>query len=83
MQSTESVETLNRVLHYLEQAGLEISRDVEKEVVKTIIGALERNEDDLFGTVIGIVANRFQLASPQPPPSAPPIERGSIGYGDY
>ncbi|TDT41715.1 hypothetical protein DES49_1817 [Halospina denitrificans] len=83
MRAARSVDTLERVLAYMEESGIPITREVEKEVVKTIIGALERNEDDLFETVMTTVANRFSLASPHQPPPTPPIKRGSIGYGDY
>jgi|AntDeeMetagen192_2_1112575.scaffolds.fasta_scaffold01780_4 chromosomal replication initiation ATPase DnaA len=83
MRAARSVDTLERVLAYLEESGLPITREVEKEVVKTIVGALERDEDDLFETVMVTVANRFSVTPPQAPPASPPINRRSISYGDY
>lgn len=82
MAHTLGEHALARVLEYIAGTGVELTDAHTLIALQLVEEGLQSGQQDLLAWVMGEVPQRFEL-SPQPlPPVAPPIVRGSIGYGD-
>jgi hypothetical protein len=83
MAHTECEQVLGRVLAYVSGTGLAISREVAIVALKLVEDALSQDPGtDLYAYVMERLPLQFVLPSVGLPPLSPPIQRGSIGYGD-
>lgn len=81
--SSQSEQALHRVMRYLEMADISITPHVEKQVLALITQALESHPDNLLPECMRRLPRFFDLPKHPAPCQAPPIHRGSLGYGDY
>lgn len=78
-----SEQALHRVLRYLQMAGVPITSEVEKRALALVAQALESDPANPLPTCMAQLAQSFTLPGQVPPRLAPPLNRGSLGYGDY
>jgi hypothetical protein len=71
---------LARASAYLAAAGLPPTRDNTRRLLLLLQDALD--QADPLGWVIAELPRRFGLRPPEVPVAAPPLRRGSIGYGN-
>lgn len=81
MQPIRAEIALARVLAYLQWRGVDIDAQVERQALSIVAEALEADAPDLFQACMERVKERFELSLTVVPVPAPPICRGSIGYG--
>ncbi len=81
MAQSLAEQTLSRVCNYLSAMGVELTRDVTMQALKLIEAGLAEKQDDLFHFVMTRVHEHFTLQSVSLPTTAPPITRGSMGFG--
>jgi hypothetical protein len=82
-QTTQCEQVLGRVLAYLSGTGMPLSRELSVVALKLVEEALEREEtQDVYAYIMDRLPQQFALPQLQLPPLAPPVNRGSIGYGD-
>lgn len=82
MSKTECEHALSRVLAYLSLLGMPLSRELSVVALKLVEEALNSDEEDIFEYVMKQLPQRFSLPPLSLPKTAPPIHRGSIGYGE-
>ncbi|MFA5495932.1 MAG: hypothetical protein WC247_14275 [Porticoccaceae bacterium] len=80
MRATTTEITLRRVLAWLRWSGLDITPQLQRQVLQAMTDALADNPPDLFGACLGRLAADTGLP---PRATAPALSRGSIAYGDY
>ena len=83
MQPIRAEVALARVLAYLQWTGVEIDAAIERQALGIVAEALEADAPDFFLACMEMVRDRFELHPAAVPTSAPPINRGSIGYGQH
>lgn len=83
MQPIRAEVALARVLAYLQWSGVRIDTNVEQQALGIIAEALEADAPDFFQTCMHMTEERFELSHAATPVPAPPIERGSLGYGNH
>lgn len=83
MSKTECEHALSRVLAYLSLLGMPTTRELSVVALKLVEEALESQEPDIFQYVMTLLPQRFALPPLSLPRTAPPIHRGSIGYGEH
>lgn len=90
MRAALSEVALRRVLAWLRWAGQELTPDLERAALQAMADSVAEGSADLFGTCMQRLQDSGELASADPAgrpiPAAsvvPPLQRGSIGYGDY
>lgn len=83
MIKTDAEHALSRVLAYLSLLGMPVNRDLEIVALKLVEEALISEEADIFQYVMKLLPQRFSLPPLSLPRTAPPIRRGSIGYGEH
>ncbi|MFZ5602328.1 MAG: hypothetical protein ACOY7J_07745 [Pseudomonadota bacterium] len=83
MGQTQCEQILSRVLAYLSSLGMPVTRDVSMSALRLVEEALaQEDEQDLYAWIMARLPQQFTLPQLELPPLAPPINRGSIGYGD-
>lgn len=60
-----------------------ITVDVEKQALALVTQALAADPADTLAASMGLIPLYFELPSHSVPRQAPPLQRGSLGYGDY
>ncbi|WP_193074050.1 hypothetical protein [Pseudomonas sp. FME51] len=93
MRATVSEVALRRVLAWLRWAGQELTPDLERAALQAMADSVAEGSADLFGACMQHLQDSGELASADrgattgrhnpTAPVAPPLRRGSIGYGDY
>ncbi|QIB51068.1 hypothetical protein [Pseudomonas sp. OIL-1] len=83
MQPIRAEIALARVLAYLQWTGVNIDAGVERQALRIVAEALEADAPDFFQACMEMVKERFELLPAGVPVPAPPICRGSIGYGTH
>ncbi len=83
MSKTDCEHALSRVLAYLALLGMPATRELSVVALKLVQEALESEEPDIFQYVMTQLPQRFSLPPLSLPRIAPPINRGSIGYGEH
>lgn len=73
---------LSRVNAYLEAFGLVLTREQSLLVLKLVEDALTQQDQDPMAFAMSELPRRFQLPTIPLPSAFPPLERGSIGYGN-
>lgn len=74
---------LSRVLGYLRMSGMKITPAVERQALAVVMEALDQGPDEPFGASMALARERFHLGFEVAVAPAPPIRRGSIGYGAH
>lgn len=74
---------LSRVLAYLAALGMPLTRELSIVALKLVEEALSSEDEDVFVYVMTQLPQRFHLPPLSLPKTAPPIHRGSIGYGEH
>lgn len=76
-------------MHYLTSAGVTPTPDVMREALVMITEVLEEaspigtpDSTALIAEAMNRLPARFSLPDPLLPPASPPLERGSIYYGE-
>jgi hypothetical protein len=82
MAHTLGEHALARVLQYIAGTGAELTDAHTLIALQLVEEGLQSGQQDLMAWVMGELPRRFDLSQRQLPPVAPPIVRGSIGYGD-
>ncbi|NPU94483.1 MAG: hypothetical protein HPY82_21440 [Gammaproteobacteria bacterium] len=83
MSQTQCEQILSRVLAYLSSLGMPVTREVSMAALRLVEEALSQEDfPDLYAWVMARLPQQFALPQLELPPLAPPINRGSIGYGD-
>lgn len=82
MGQTHCEQVLSRVLAYLAGMGMPVTREVSMMALQLVNEALAQDEQDLYAWVMERLPRQFTLPALELPPLAPPVNRGSIGYGD-
>ena len=83
MGQTQCEQILSRVLAYLNSMGMPVTRDVSMAALRLVEEALAQDDDqDLYAWVMARLPQQFSLPQLELPPLAPPVNRGSIGYGE-
>lgn len=93
MRAAVSEVALRRVLAWLRWAGRDLTPDLERAALQAMADSVAEDSADLFGACMQRLQANGELAAadrltaignPYPAaPVAPPLRRGSIGYGDY
>ncbi|SDR78579.1 hypothetical protein SAMN05216198_0408 [Halopseudomonas litoralis] len=93
MRATVSEVALGRVLAWLRWAGRDLTPDLERAALQAMADSVAEGSTDLFGACMQRLQAGGELAAADrraPPGSqcpaasvAPPLRRGSIGYGEY
>lgn len=83
MQPIRAEIALARVLAYLQWTGVEVDTCVERKALRIVEEALDADVPDFFQACMEMVRERFELSPATVPTPAPPICRGSIGYGTH
>lgn len=83
MSEPTAENVLRRVLCYLQRAGVTLDSAVEQQALRLVAGAMALAPDDVMGACIRLLPDYFELPVGHVPPLAPPLQRGSLGYGDY
>lgn len=83
MQPIRAEIALARVLAYLQWTGVNIDANIERQALSIVAEALEADAPDFFQACMEMVKERFELSHAVVPMPAPPICRGSIGYGSH
>lgn len=83
MSKSDCEHALSRVLAYLSLLGMPTDREMSIVALKLVEEALQSEESDIFQYVMRQLPQRFSLPPVTLPSIAPPINRGSIGYGDH
>lgn len=82
MGQTPCEQVLSRVLAYLAGMGMPITRDISRMALRLVEEALAQEDtDDLYAWIMERLPRQFLLPQLDLPPLAPPVHRGSIGYG--
>lgn len=81
MTAPNSLKVLARVLAYLRALGLDENREVSRDAVQLVQEAFDQHTNDPYAHVMDYLPKRFRLPDIPLPPSMPPVNRGSIGYG--
>jgi len=79
----QSEQALHRIISYLDMAGIVITPLIEKRALGLITEALDAHSDDLLRACMARMPAFFELPERPLLCKAPPIRRGSLGYGDY
>lgn len=74
---------LSRVLGYLHMSGMKITPAVQRQALAVVMEALEQGVTEPFGACMALARERFNLGLEVASAPAPPIRRGSIGYGAH
>ncbi len=74
-------QTLSRVCNYLSAMGIELTRDVTTQALKLVEAGLDEEQEDPFDFVMTRIHEAFTLQYVTLPTTAPPITRGSMGFG--
>ena len=82
MAQTLAEQTLSRVCNYLSAMGIELTRDVTMQVLKLVEAGLAEEQEDPLHFVITRIPEDFTLQHVALPTTAPPIKRGSMGFGE-
>lgn len=77
-----SEQVLLRVHSYLEAIGLEMTPEQSLQALKLVEDALIQQSLEPMVFAMNELPRRFPLPPIPLPPAFPPLERGSIGYGD-
>ncbi len=72
---------LGRVLGYLRMSGMKVTPAVQRQALAVVMEALEKGDTEPFGACMALARERFHLGLEVAVAPAPPIRRGSIGYG--
>lgn len=80
---SRSEQALHRIMRYLEMSDVNITPPVEKRALALITEALECHPDDPLPNCMSRLSTCFDLPMDDSPCQAPPVHRGSLGYGDY
>lgn len=81
MARTLGEHALSRILEYLAVNGVELDDRQTLVALQLVEEGLASGQTDLLGWAMDELPRRFALPQQQLPRVAPPIERGSIGYG--
>lgn len=92
MRATVSEVALRRVLAWLRWAGRDLTPDLERAVLQAMADSATEGSADLFSACLEHLQASGALAAADrraitggglSAPAAPPLQRGSIGYGEY
>ncbi len=75
-------QTLSRVCNYLSAMGVELTRDVTMQALKLVETGLAEEQEDPLHFVMTRIHEDFTLQNVSLPTTAPPITRGSMGFGE-
>ncbi len=81
MAQTLAEQTLSRVCNYLSAMGVKLTREVTMQALKLVEAGLSAEQEDPFHFVMTRVHEYFDLQNELLPTTAPPITRGSMGFG--
>ncbi len=82
MAQSLAEQTLSRVCNYLSAMGVELTRDVTMQALRLVEAGLAEEREDPFSFVMTRVQEHFVLQNEPLPTTAPPITRGSMGFGE-
>lgn len=80
MKRTPTEQSLERMLSYLQLAGIESSTQISRIALQAVQDALEGGDNQLVERVMDRLGTRFSLPSTDIPSPCPPLSRASIGY---
>ncbi|PRB77483.1 hypothetical protein [Pseudomonas sp. MYb185] len=88
MRATTAEHALRRVLAWLRWAGWELTPELQQAVLQALADSIAAQQGDLFGACLQALQQRGLLqrqgtSDTVCPPLVPPLQRGSIGYGEY
>lgn len=85
MRATASEIALRRVLAWLHWNDQQITADIEQQVMQAMASTMAAGATDLFGGCLQRMGCHTELPLEMPALKimAPPLQRGSISYGDY
>lgn len=78
----EVEETLSRALTYLRLAGVTVTPEVARRVLRLVDSALEDGEQRLLARVMERLPDTFSLPEEDLPPQTPPLHHASVHYAD-
>lgn len=81
MRASVAEVTLRRLLAWLQWAGREPTPDRQAAILRCMADNMPAETAELFDRCVQPLLAEIDL--PPPAPASPPVQRGSIGYGDY
>lgn len=81
MERTVCEQALGRVLFYIQDCGLAVTRAQCCQAMSLVKESLEADtEADVYARVLELIPRYFDVPEPNVPLLQPPIRRGSVGY---
>ena len=81
MRASVAEVTLRRLLAWLQWAGQEPTPDRQAAILRCMADNMPAETAELCDRCLQPLL--AETAMPSPPPASPPLQRGSIDYGDY